>query len=345
MTGNAATHILDAPDSVPDNRNKPAPVRTNGTSSTAGHAAADAVGIIREWGKVYELAATDCCCCGSPLRDSVSVTKGIGPVCSKQHYDIDFPITQGMVEDALGTLYTSGLDRPVKLAAKALKTKPRDLCNVLVWWASAHLDHTDVVLDCAAIVTAFGFVSLGDRLRERNTNVVITRDGDDHFIVRARSKRNVRQNMRLVKEASPVAREGRFKYGWRVENTRKALVWTILGEDFGDQWATVPGDGKASKVIKIDATSYWNVRKAFEAAYPPPKPAATAPKPLVVRPGKEGWLEVHTPRRNFGFVAEFKAAVPYRDRTWDREKVCWTVRTRYEAKTRELVAAHFNGAV
>jgi hypothetical protein len=64
-----------------------------------------------------------------------------------------------------------------------------------------------------------------------------------------------------------------------------------------------------------------------------------------VRPGNNGWLEVHTPHRNYGFVGEFKAAVHYQDRTWNRDKVCWTVRDRYEARVRAMVAKHFNGAL
>jgi hypothetical protein len=310
--------------------------------------AADAVGIIREWGKVFDLAATECCCCGSPLRDAVSVTRGIGPICSKQHYELDHVITNSMVEDALGFLHASGLDKPVKLAAKALKTKPRDLCNVLVWWSAAHLNDTDVVLDCAAVVTALGFDSLGDRLRERNTNIIVTSTDDNSgdFILRCRAKLNVRRNMARVIEATTVPREGRFKYGWRFPATHKALVWTVLGEDFGDQWATVPGKTPASpsQVVKVPAAGWYEVREAFLAAYAPPKPIHQV-KPLVVRPGKAGWLEVHTPHRNFGFVSEFKDAIPYRCRTWDRDNVCWTVEARFAAKTRELVAKHFNGAV
>jgi len=340
---NAAEHILNTPD-APSKARGMAKVDST-TNSAAAHKAADAVGIIREWGKVYTLTATECCCCGIPLRDAMSVTRGIGPVCSKKHYEIDFDITNEMVEDALGMLHASGLEKPVKLAAKALKTKPRDLCNVLVWWASAHLDQVDVVLACAEIMSALGFDSLGDRLRERNTNVIITKTDDDSgdFIIRCRAKIGVRRYMRRVKEATSVAREGRFKYGWRFPASRKELVWAILGEDFGHQWATVPAlQGKSSQVVKIPATSYYNIRQAFTKAYPPAKPAAPA-QPLIVRMGDPGWLEIHTPHRNFGFVAEFKASVNYKHRTWNRDKVCWTVEARFEAKTRELVAKHFNG--
>ena len=341
MSANAANAILDAPEVAIPRKPRPAKVE-KASSNAAAHKAANAVGIIKEWGKVYSLAATRCTCCGAELRDAVSVNKGMGPVCSRKHYEIDFPITDTMVMEALGYLHASGLDKPVKMAAKQLKGKPRDLCNVLVWWSSAHLDDTNTVLDCAAVMTALGFESLGDRVRERNTDVIITKapDDDDHFIVRCRSTANVRRNMGRVKEATTVARDGRFKYGWKVPNTRKALVWAILGEDFGDQWATVPGKGTTSKVTMIPRVTWMKVRNAFRAAYSP----KTSPEPPIVRRGNPGWLEVHTPQRNFGFVAEFKSRVPYKHRTWNRDKVCWTVLASYESKVRQMVSDHFKGA-
>ncbi len=336
---NAATELLSARETDRKRTDKKlAKVNQGG----AAHKVATAAGIIREWGAIYQLTATHCTCCGIELRDALSVTRGIGPVCSSKHYNLDFPITEAMIEDALGTLHASGLDKTVKKAAKSLKKSPRDLCNILIWWSSAHLDDTVTVLDCAAVVTALGFDSLGDRLRERNTEVVVTRDGDDHFIMRCRSHLDTRRDMARVKEATAVPREGRFKYGWKVPNDRQNLVWTILGDVFGDQWATIPGKGDTSKVVKIDATNWRDIRDAFRNAYP--ETVTSAPKPLVVRPGKPGWLEVHTPHRNFGFIAEFKAEVPYQDRTWNRDKVCWTVLDCYGGIVRGMVSRHFGGA-
>ena len=346
--------LLDAPDLGPNRSPKAMIAAGTGTSSSAAHSAADALGIIREWQKVFTLTATRCTCCGTALRDSVSVSRGIGPDCSRQHYEIDFDITSAMFEEALGLLQASKLDRLGKIAAKGLKSKPRDLCNILIWWSSAHLDNTQVVLDCASIVTALGFVGLGDRLRERNTDVIISRDPTDanFYIVRCRSKAHVRRNMRNVKEATTVAREGRFTYGWRFPLIRKSLVWAILGEDFGGQWVTVPGmiAGNPSRVVKMDTATWYNVRDEFRAAYDP-KPVASkaAPKATILRVRNNGQMDVidlYTPRRNFKFVAELKALVPGRNRTWNRENGCWTVFSMsLQPRLVTLVAAHFNGAV
>ena len=239
------------------------------------------------------------------------------------------------------------------------KTESGDLMNVLIWWSSAHLDEVDVVLDCAEIATALGFISLGERLRERNTNVIVSKCDDDSgdFIVRCRSKQNVRTNMsRLVRadaNVTKVARVGRFKFGWRFPASRKALVWAILGEDFGGEFATVPTLTKAtSQVIKVDATTWRDVRKAFELAFPRPTTARRATAPVVAAPSivrvvndADGHrVEVHTPNRNFGFIDELKC-LPYRERKWEPKSRCWWVKPQHEAKVRAMVAKHFNGAV
>lgn len=331
----------------------PVPMTPKARAALDAHQTADALSLLREWAKVFTLTATQCACCGKDLRDAVSVTSGIGPDCSRQHYAVDFEITEDMVADALGRLFASHLDDRVKRAVRDLKDKPRDLCNVLVWWSSVNLNQVEVVLECAEVVSLLGFTSLGDRLRERNTNVVVSKAPDGNFIVRCKAKTNLLTNMRRVREATTVAREGRFKYGWKFPPERRDLVWTILGEAFGGQWATVPAkDAGPSRVVKVEAKSQWDVWRAFEATYNPPKPVTTvvvAPPPppppvtTVVRVTPTG-IEVHTPSRNWQFVSELKL-LPYQDRRWDPTALCWRVNLKHEQKVRELVHIHFNGAV
>ena len=347
----------------------------NKTSAADAHATAEALGLLRDWAKVFTLTATNCACCGKDLRDAVSVTQGIGPECSRQHYSVAFEITEEMEMAALGRLFASNLDPRVKSAVKALKDHPRDLCNVLVWWSSVNLNNTEVVLACAEIVTLLGFVSLGDRLRERNTNVVVSKTPAGNYILRCKARRNVMYNMRRMKEACPVAKDGRFKFGWGVPAERKDLMWTILGEDFGNEWATVPSlDGGPARVIRIDPKTSWEVQKAFRATYNPPKPVvqvpvvapaapqqqslplpvipapvAPAPDPIapksIVQVTPQG-IEVYTPGRIWNFVQELKL-LPSAERRWnpDREPPCWHVALRHEKRVRELVAQYFNGAV
>ena len=314
------------------------------------HMTADALGLLREWSKLFTLTASHCTCCGKPLTDALSVTRGIGPDCSAENYNITFEITDEMVMRAMGCLAASHLDSRVKNAVVGLRTRPRDLCNVLVWWSSVHLNDADTVLQCSEIVTLLGFVSLGDRLRERNTDVIVSKDDSGMYVLRCKSRINVVNNMRRIKEAVSVPRVGRFKHGWTFPADRKDLVWTILGEDFGGQWATVPAkDGGTARVVKIESRTCWDVRKMFKQTYNPPTPVAhttvsQAPAMnTIVRANSMG-IEVHTPRRNFDFVGDLKQ-LPSQDRRWDPTAGCWRVALKHEAKVRALVAQHFNGSL
>lgn len=354
---NCTEDLLLNPDPSPVVYTRQTKRQARRTSADA-HATADALGLLREWAKVFTLTATQCACCGKDLRDSVSVTQGIGPECSRQHYEVAFDITDEMVMAALGRLAASNLDHRVKVAVRDLKDRPRDLCNVLIWWSSVNLNKSEVVLECAEVVTLLGFVGLGDRLRERNTNVVVSKDDSGDYTLRCKAKVNVLRNMRRVKEAVSLNREGRFKYGWKVPANRKELMWTILGEDFGNEWATVPAkDGGPSRVVKVEAKTAWDVRRAFEATYNPPKPvvltvvapvapppAPQAPAPLNIVVMTTSGIEVYTPSRNWQFVADLKI-LPYQERRWNPEHSCWKVALKHEARVRELVAQHFNGAL
>jgi hypothetical protein len=329
---------------------------TNSTCSHKAHRAADKLGLERDWRKVFGLTVTKCSMCGKPLRDTVSVNRGMGPDCSAQHYDIEHTITNEMVATALGIMQASGLDPRVKHEAVQLRDKPRELCNLLVWWSSANLSDADTVLDCANVVQELGFESMAERLKERNTDAIITRDEDDgFFIVRMKATSNVLRNLRRLarkngSNVTSVPREGRFKYGFRFPATLKGLVWTILGEDFGNQWATTPGKKSSdpSQVVKVPRKSAYEVRKAWQVAFPRPSlkatPKAQAADPIVRVKG--GVIEIHSPKRNFAFVDALKAMVPYRDRDWNRKEVCWKVKgLSYEPRIRALVAKHFNGMV
>lgn len=323
----------------------------NTTASTRAHAAADALGIERDWAKVFGITITNCCICGKPLRDAVSVNRGMGPDCSQEHYDIAHEITDDMLAKAMGVLYGSGLDYRVKHEARGLHDKPRELCNLLVWWSSANLNNKDVVLECAHVIQELGFESMASRLKERNTEVVITRDDEEGFyVLRHRATLNVRRNMQRMKGVKPLAREGRFKYGWKFPKNLKSLVWKVLGEDFGNQWATVPGKhpGDLSQVVKIDPASAWDVRKAWDQMFPRPTLTAKAVpnKAASIVRIQNGAIEIHTPNRNFAFVDALKLMVPYKQRDWCRKECCWKVKDlSLETRIRDLVSRHFNGMV
>lgn len=326
--------------------------KTTGIGSTGAHKAADALSIIRDLKAIFTLTASNCTICGKPLRDAVSVSRGIGPHCSGKVYDIDHTITDNMVASALGYLHASGLEPKVKSACRKLKSKPRDLCNLLIWWSAANLDNKDTVLDCANVVGELGFELASERMRERNTDLHISVDANGDYTLRCKSNWDVRRNLGHVKDAKKVARKGRFTYGWKFPAKVKSLVWAICGLGFGGEWASVPNkDGKpGGNILKVPATTRYDVNKAFAATYPPKarvaKPVAPVAPGVVVNgivtlDGEV--VSVKTPTRNFAFIKEVKnlGSGNYR---WNPEAYRWEVRAKFHSTVLALVATHFPNA-
>lgn len=315
----------------------------NPFASHAAHAAANALGIKAEFGDIADITATHCCICNAELTDAVSVNRGIGPICSRKYYDVEHVITDEMVQVALGILFASKLDPRVKVFAKRLKDKPRDFCNLLVKWASANYDQTEIVFECSDVIAALGFTDLAFVLRERRTQIVLADDAKDatRMTVHTSSAWQIRNNMSRVPGVAKAEKRGRFSLNYSFPKAHLGLVMVILGDAFGDRWATFP-----DKVARIPRKSFSDVRAAFDALHRPAPVAApvAAPAPAlgIVRVVGDR-IEVHTPRRNFNFVEELKQ-LPSRDRRWNPDRVCWEVTKTHEAAVRALVAKHFNGA-
>lgn len=291
-----------------------------------------------EFKDLADITCTNCAICGRSLTDSVSVNRGIGPICSRKYYDVEHNITDDMVAEALGCLHASKIDSRVKMYAKRLKRQPRNLCNLLVKWASANFDEQDVVIECAEVIDSLGFDLLAQVLRERNTKVHIAEDtdrgvdsdgGTTRFTLHTPSRYYFRRNMSKVPDVQVIDRKGRLTCGWSFPKEQKDLVWTILGDAFGGRWATVPG-----KVVRIPAMSYNDVLAALDLAH------GQTQADRIVRVVSPTRIEVHTPRRNFGFVGDLKQ-LPRSERRWNPDKVCWEVKRCHEAAVRALVNTHF----
>jgi hypothetical protein len=88
-----------------------------------------------------QLLATNCCCCGRPLVDSVSVELGIGPECRA-----------GETND--------------------ITEQQRTLCNKLTHHAAiaAQSGKIDLVRECAQAIRDLGLISLADKVEHRFVN-------------------------------------------------------------------------------------------------------------------------------------------------------------------------------
>lgn len=314
----------------------------NPFASHAAHAAANALGIKAEFNDLSDITATRCCICSADLTDAVSVNRGIGPICSRKYYEVEHVITDQMVQVALGLLFASKLDGRVKVFAKRLKDQPRDLCNLLVKWASANYDQTEIVFECSDVIAALGFRDLATVLRERRTQVVIAEDPMDaaKLTVHTAGQFHFGRNMTRIPGVAKATKRGRFTLNYSFPKQHLDLVLVCLGDAFGDRWATFP-----DRVARIQRKSWMDVKAAFDALFAP-KPVTPAPAPVAAQPTPGivrvvgALIEVHTPKRNFNFVEELKR-LPGRDRAWNPDRMCWVVAATHEAKVRDLVNKHF----
>ncbi len=107
------------------------------------------------------LLATNCCCCGRPLGDSVSIERGIGPECARKHgYQDAQRFPDWKAYDASGS---------AELGYAARGCTPRDLVNALIRKVAIDPAGKTVANDIVAI-DALGFSNLAARLADRVQN-------------------------------------------------------------------------------------------------------------------------------------------------------------------------------
>lgn len=301
-----------------------------------------------QWLNLHTITATHCCICRAALTDAVSVEKGIGPICGRKYYAIEHEITPAMVEVALGVIACSKLDNSVKLTAKHMKDRPREFCNILLKWASAHYDERAVVFDVADAVEALGFVELAAKLREDRTQVHVRPDATDpnRITVHTSNSFMFNRTVRRIPGCQTAPKVGRYE-GFSVPKAHENVLMLVLAFNFGGKWATLMG-----KTGQLKSCGYYDVQQALDALYrPAPKaPPVQMPLPVVTAPPKSQGgifrevgdkLEVFTPGYNGGFVADFKALLPYNKREWNPNRRCWTCPLSAKADVTLLVVKYF----
>lgn len=111
---------------------------------------------------VFEGICTHCAHCGLPLSDSISIERGLGPICSRKGYHDETP-----VDDDTGALLALA-EYPTLVDYLTKKYKPkgnRELVNGLVRTASLNR-RTPVHSACCDAVEALGYKRLASALRE-----------------------------------------------------------------------------------------------------------------------------------------------------------------------------------
>lgn len=117
----------------------------------------------------YALLATHCACCGRPLKDSVSVTRGIGPECFGKYYPAGTPAIGDEAWDAIDELLLGALALvaclPLLQAARTSRDN-RALSNVAVL-ALACDPRTTATEALLQLVTLCGFERVAERVHKR----------------------------------------------------------------------------------------------------------------------------------------------------------------------------------
>ena len=134
----------------------------------------------KQKGVTYKLicdgVCTNCAHCGLKLTDSISVERGMGPLCSKKGYnDADVVVSDEV--DAMIAL----AEYPVLVDYLVKKYKPsgnRALVNALVRTASLNR-RSPVHGACADAVDMLGYKTLASKLRESLSSVEIKTYKDD----------------------------------------------------------------------------------------------------------------------------------------------------------------------
>jgi hypothetical protein len=121
-----------------------------------------------------------CAHCGQPLTDSVSIERGIGPVCSKRGYHEDEPKDADEIQAMIDLAEYPDL---VEFLTEHYKPQGvRGLMNGLVKVCSLNRKHECFAACCEAI-SSLGYDRLASTLRESIAVVVLTEPDNDHYKV------------------------------------------------------------------------------------------------------------------------------------------------------------------
>lgn len=289
-------------------------------------------------------SATRCCACGKQLVDPFSIDLGMGPVCSKKHYENHVSQSPEMVENALGVLVASNLPEDFKADLRGMTQAPHELSRALLWWASAHLEDEETVLGCANILSELGYITLGDRLRERNTDVIIRRNEDGTYTLSNRSNWETTKMINSIHGTTRTNTGGRFRKGWTFDEKAKSKVWAALSLAYGGMCATVPAKEKEgpTQVVRIPKRTIQEIRTlvygVINTPKKPSKPKKVNTTKYVQIVGNDVYI---TTPYDSDFIQALKAFIPYQERSWSRGDKRWIVGRKHLNLALGLVQKHF----
>ena len=197
---------------------------------------------------VFQGVCTNCAHCALKLTDSVSIERGIGPVCSKRGYfedPTDPDEMQAMIDLA---------EYPDLVNYLVTKYKPqgiRGLMNGLVKICSLNR-RSPVHQACCDAVESLGYKKLASTLRESIAVIEIkNQDANTFHLWVKKSEWNWAWSNAL--RQIPGAYFSRQEKGWLVPKAQKHLLWALMVRHYEGFCAKVPGDDGGKKTVKITA--------------------------------------------------------------------------------------------
>ena len=289
-----------------------------------------------------QITASHCCVCRARLTDAESVEHGIGPTCSRRYYSPLHVPTDDNVRDALGHLAAAGLPDDIVDAFLAVvdnnHVNARTGCNLLIKWASAHYNERDLVLGCAKIIRALGYVELADKLENDRTaaTIYILADKVEAYIpdkyTLERDMKGIPKADRMTESDGTPTKLG-HKVGWVFPLAQLPHFEAVLGVHCGGELAC------GTKGVTIIARKRKADVMAFRFKL---KSAPTVGGVVQLVPTPTGRVEVYSPY-NQAFIDALKASIPKGDRLWTGR--CWTVSSIFREVLRNLVFAHYGETV
>lgn len=215
---------------------------------------------------IFQGVCSHCAHCGQPLTDSVSIERGIGPICSKKGYMED-PTNpdemQAMIDLA---------EYPDLVDYLTLKYKPqgvRGLMNGLVKICALNR-RSPVHQACCDAIESLGFRALASLLRESISIIEVSDYDKDNYKVWVK-KSEWSWTWTHALRAVPGSFFSRAAKGTIVPKLQKKALWDLMLKHYEGFCAKVPGDdGVGQKTVKIQKKTM---------AKPPATPVPPAPEP------------------------------------------------------------------
>jgi hypothetical protein len=197
----------------------------------------------------FQGVCTHCAHCGQPLSDSVSIERGIGPICSKKGYSED-PVDADEMQAMIDLAEYPAL---VEFLTKNYKPKGvRGLMNGLVRICSLNR-RTPVHQACTDAVESLGYKRLASLLRE-SIAVVEVKDCVEHpdsfhvWVKKSEWSWGWTRSLRAI----PGAHFSTALKGTIVPKSQKRALWENLIRFYEGFCAKVPSkDGTGIRVVKI----------------------------------------------------------------------------------------------